>query len=136
MAVLPVTDDRETGPFFAAAAQGRLVYRACDDCQGAIHPPTAHCPHCGGWNTDWREAGGGGRLRSWTTVAHQIHPDFPAPYTVVVVELDETSDVRLVGRLDGEPDLQDGMPMQVWFETLAEGVTVPQWRPLAPEGRS
>jgi uncharacterized OB-fold protein len=128
--LLPFTHDRDTAGFFEAAAEGRLVYRACNDCDHALHPPTAHCPHCGGWNTAWRDAKGAGKLHTWTTVAHQIHPDFPAPYTLVVVELDEAPEVRLVGHLKGEPALEAGMPMEVWFESLGEGQpSLPQWRP-------
>ncbi|HEY2661283.1 MAG TPA: OB-fold domain-containing protein [Caulobacteraceae bacterium] len=127
-AILPNVADRETQGFFDAAAQGRLVVRACKTCDHAIHPPTEHCPYCGGWDTAWRDAKGTGRLHSWTVVAHQIHPAFPVPFTLVVVELDDAPEVRLMGRLDGAPDLSEGMPMQVWFETLEPGVTLPQWR--------
>ena len=127
--LLPYDTDRETAGFFEAAAQDRLVYRACDDCQHALHPPSAHCPYCGGWNTNWRVAKGTGKLHTWTTVTHQIHPSFPTPYTVVVVELDDTPEVRLMGHLDGAPDLEAGMPMQVWFDHIPDGPTLPQWRP-------
>lgn len=133
--LLPFTEDRETGPFFAAAAEGRLVYKACLDCGHGLHPPTAHCPHCGGWNTEWKAASGAGRLFSWTTVVRQIHPDFPTPYTLVVVELAEQPDVRLMGRLEGEPELAPDLPMEVWFERLGpDGPTLPQWRLAAGEG--
>jgi hypothetical protein len=128
--ILPFTQDRDTAGFFEAAAQGRLVYRACLDCGRGIHPPSDHCPHCGGWNTAWKDAKGTGKLHTWTTVSHQVHPDYPAPYTVVVVELDDAPDVRLVGRVDGAPDFKDGQAMQVWFEQLGEGGPVlPQWKP-------
>ncbi|HEY2751595.1 Zn-ribbon domain-containing OB-fold protein [Phenylobacterium sp.] len=128
--ILPFDQDRDTAGFFQAAAEGRLVYKACDDCGHALHPPTDHCPHCGGAHTTWRDARGTGRLHSWTTVMHQIHPDYPAPYTLVVVELDEAPEVRLMGRLDGEPLLVPEMAMQVWFEPLGEGGPVlPQWKP-------
>lgn len=129
--LFPNATDRETHGFFDAAAQGRLVYRACNTCDHALHPPTAHCPYCGGWDTDWRQAKGTGKLHSWTTVTHQIHPAFPAPYTVVVVELDEAPEVRLMGHMDGEPQLEPDMPMQVWFQTLPDGPTLPQWRPAS-----
>jgi len=127
--LLPYVEDRETAGFFEAAAQDRLVYRKCDDCSHALHPPTDHCHHCGGWNTAWHDAKGTGRLHSWTTVTHQIHPDFPAPYTLVVVELDDAPEVRLMGRLDGAPELAPDMPMQVWFERLGDGPVLPQWKP-------
>jgi uncharacterized protein len=131
MKMIPTTADRDTGGFFEAAAQGRLVYRACSDCSRAMHPPTPHCPHCGSANTFWQTAQGTGRLYAWTTVTHQVHPDYPVPYTVVLVELDDTPEVRLMGRIDGAPELQFGMPMEVWFETLAAEVVLPQWRPAS-----
>jgi hypothetical protein len=106
-----------------------LVYRACGDCRRATHPPTSRCPHCGGTHTDWKAAAGTGTVYAWTTVTHQVHPDYPVPYTVVVVQLDDAPEVRLVGRIDGAPALRFDMPMQVWFETLAPDVVVPQWRP-------
>lgn len=125
----PNVHDRETAGFFEAAAAERLVYRACEDCRHALHPPTGYCKHCGSWNTAWREASGRGRLHSWTTVHHSVHPAYPAPYTVVVVELDDTPEVRLLGRLDGEPHLSMGQTMRVSFQTLADGVVLPQWQP-------
>jgi len=127
--LIPNTTDRDTGGFFAAAAEGRLVYRACDDCGAALHPPTACCPHCGGENTSWHDAQGTGTLHSWTTIHQSVHPEYTAPYTLVLVTLDDTPEVRLMGRIDGEPELEPGMTMQVWFETVADGVVLPQWRP-------
>jgi uncharacterized OB-fold protein len=127
----PVTDDRDTGGFFREAAERRLVFRSCRDCGHGIHPPVPHCPYCGSATIEWRRAAGTGRLHAWTTVMHQIHPDYPAPYTVVVVSLDDTPDVRLVGHLDGAPDLQIGQKMEVSFEARPDGVVLPQWRPLA-----
>jgi uncharacterized OB-fold protein len=127
----PNAADRETHGFFEAAAEGRLVYRACKSCERGLHPPTAHCPWCGSWETGWREAKGTGRLYTWTTVTHQIHPGFPAPYTLVVVTLDEAPEVRLMGHIDGAPELAADMPMEVWFQALPDGPTLPQWRPAA-----
>lgn len=128
-ALLPITTDRDTAGFFTAAAEGRLAYRACNDCGAALHPPTADCPHCGGSNTSWHEAQGTGALHSWTTIHQSVHPGYPAPYTLVLVTLDDRPEVRLIGRIDGEPPLSPGMKMRVWFETLADGVVLPQWRP-------
>ena len=126
----PMVSDRDSGGFFAAASEGRLVYRACNTCQHALHPPTAHCPHCGGWDTDWRNAKGTGKLHSWTVVKHPVHPGYKTPYTLVVVALDDAPEVRLMGRIDGEPRVKAGTAMQVWFEKGEDGVTLPQWRPV------
>lgn len=128
----PITFDRDTAGFFEAAKEGRLVIRTCDDCGKAIHPPTAHCPFCQGWNTSWHASAGKATLHSWTVIAHSIHPAFPAPTTLVLVSVEDAPGVKLIGTLAGsDENLRPDQPMEVWFETLADGAVIPQWRPLS-----
>lgn len=128
----PVTFDRDTAGFFEAAKEGRLVVRACQDCSKAIHPPTAHCPFCQSWNTAWRASSGKGHLQSWTVISHSIHPAFPAPTTLLLVSVEDAPGVNLIGTLTGgDEGLEADQPMEVWFETLADGAVIPQWRPLS-----
>ena len=129
MPVLPVDDDRETGGFWEAARRHQLVVRVCDDCGTVLHLPRAYCHHCRSWNGSWQAVSGRARLYSWTVVEHQVHPAYPAPYTIVLVELDDAPGVRMVGSLPGTPELVEGQSMQAWFEERSEGVVVPQWRP-------
>jgi uncharacterized OB-fold protein len=51
------------------------------------------------------------------------------PFNVAVIELEEG--VRMIGNVfDISNDrLQDGMAVQVTFEDIEEGVSLPQWRP-------
>jgi uncharacterized OB-fold protein len=126
--ILPVTDDRDSGPFFAAARAGRLVYRVCRACQRGIHPPVPSCSYCGG-DGEWREASGSGHVHCSTVVMHQIHPDYPTPYTVFAVELAECADVRLMGRLEGKVDLPFGTPMRVRFDQVTDEIVLPNWHP-------
>jgi uncharacterized OB-fold protein len=130
---LPVTDDVDTGGVFAAAARGELAIRMCADCAAVLHVPVAYCHRCNSWNTNWQPVRGTGRLYSWTVVEHQVHPAFPAPYTVVLVELDDHPEARLVGQLPGRPELTVGQPMEAWFERLSDDAVLPQWRPLSQE---
>jgi uncharacterized OB-fold protein len=125
---VPVTDDVDTGGFFEAAERGELAIRICSRCDAVLHVPVAYCHRCGSWDTRWQAVAGTGRLFSWTVVAHQVHPAFPAPYTVVLVELDDHPEARLVGHLPGRPELQAGQAMEVWFERVND-VVLPQWRP-------
>ena len=127
--VSPFTHDPESAPFFAAARERRLVVRQCLDCGNGLHTPTVHCPFCGSWNTDWRESNGEATLYSWTTVMHQVHPAFPVPYTIVVIALRDKPHAHMVGMLPGAPELQAGMPMKLWFESLPDGAVLPQWKP-------
>jgi uncharacterized OB-fold protein len=128
-APLPVTDDRDTGGFWDAAAQGRLVVRECANCEAVLHLPRAYCHRCGTWSEQWREVPGRARLVTWTVVEHQVHPGFPVPYTIVLVELEAAPQVRLVGRLEGRPELVAGAVMEVEFERRGD-TTIPEWRPV------
>ena len=126
----PETDDHDTGGFFAAAAREELAVCACAACGAVLHLPRAYCARCGSWDTVWRTVAGRGRLYSWTTVEHQVHRSFPVPYTIVLVELDDAPEARLVGYLPGRPELTAGMAMRVWFEPVDdEGTLLPQWIP-------
>jgi uncharacterized protein len=127
---VPVTDDRDTGGYFEAAARGELVVRACSSCGRTLHLPRAYCSSCGSWAGEWREVAPRGTLYSWTVAAHAVHPAFPAPYTIVLVALDDAPGARLVGYLPGTPELAAGQPMEAWFETLGDGTVLPQWRPV------
>lgn len=130
--LLPVTDDIDTGGFFAAACDGHLAVRRCNGCDRVLHMPVQFCRDCGSWDGRWEPVAGTGTVYSWTVVEHQVHPRYPTPYTIVLVELDDLTSVRFVGRLDGAPDLAVGRRVEV---DLAEGdeVVVPQWR-LLPSG--
>ena len=80
---------------------------------------------------EWKPAGTTGTLHSFTVADHQVHPAYPVPYTIVLVDLDDVPGVRLLGNLDGAPDLTIGMPMRVRFDQLADGVVLPNWEPVA-----
>jgi uncharacterized protein len=125
---VPVVDDRDTGPFWSAAADGSIAICVCGQCGKALHLPKAYCHHCGSWNIGWRTVAGTGKLYSWTVVHLQVNPAFPVPYTIVVVDLDDAPGVRLLGYLDGDADLTAGQRMQAYMEDIA-GVAVPNWKP-------
>ena|SRR5438309_8813760 len=123
---LPKTTDPDTAGFFEAAGRGDVAVCACCTCAAVLHPPRAYCHHCGSWTIEWRVVAPRGRLYSWTTIERQPHAAFPAPYTVVLVELDEAPEVRVVGWLPGAPELVAGMPMQASFEDFGDGVMLLQ----------
>jgi len=126
---LPVVDDIDTGGYWAAAALGRLVVRACRNCAVVLHLPQAHCHACGSWDTYWREIAPLGTLYSWTVSHQQLHPAFPAPYTIVLIDLDDAPGAHLVGYLEGAPKLHAGMAFHALFDEVAPGVRLVQWRP-------
>jgi uncharacterized OB-fold protein len=128
--VLPVVDDPETAGFWAAVRRGELTVCRCAACGALLHLPLSHCPSCRSPNVVWEPVAPRGVLYSWTVVHHQVHPSFPVPYTIVLVELDGFDPaVRLVGWIDGEQDLFAGMPMRIRFETVDNEITLPRWIP-------
>jgi hypothetical protein len=50
------------------------------------------------------------------------------PYTVALVELADEPAARLISFLPGRPDLYAGQELHAWFEQLADGSTLVQWR--------
>ena len=127
---LPATDDLDTAGYWEAARRDQLTIRVCGHCGQVLHMPRAYCHHCGTWSQTWKEVAGRGRLYSWTTVEHQVHPAFPVPYTIVLVDLDDAPGTRLISYLPGSPELVAGEPMEAWFEHVNDDVVLPQWRPM------
>jgi uncharacterized protein len=129
---VPYASDPDTAGFFAFAKQGQLALRFCVSCGRALHLPRAYCSLCGSWEGEWRPITGEGSLHSWTRVEHSLHPAYPAPYTIVLVDVEGPA--RLVGYLPGAPELSAGQRFRVWFDDIGNGVIIPQWAPTdAPD---
>lgn len=125
-----MVDDPETAGLFAAAAERRLVVQACVACGHVQQPPRPRCISCHGADLGWRDVPQRGRIHAWTVVEHQVNPHFPAPYTVVLVDVDPGGGepaVRYLGYLPGRPDVRTGNPVRARFEELGDGITIPNW---------
>jgi len=86
------------------------------------------CPKCHSLEKEWAAVSGKGRVYSWVTYHESPHPAFKVPYSVVLVELEEGP--RIVSNLvDVRPEeIEIGMPVEVTFETIAEGVVLPKFK--------
>ena len=62
---------------------------------------TSACPS----TSDWHEVSGRGRIYSWERPWHPVHPALKGhgPYIVVLVELPDAGNVRMLGNLLGDP---------------------------------
>jgi uncharacterized OB-fold protein len=109
----------ETREFWAAAAQGRLLVKRCEDCQGLIWYPRAICPDCGSMRTQWLQVSGLGRVYSYT-INHRGEGAYAGapPYVLAYVQLDEGPKVmtNIVGTEDAE--LAIGAQVQVVFHLI------------------
>ena len=125
----PNVDDRAHTGFWEAARRGQLVIEKCKPAGHVLHLPRGYCHLCDSFEVEWVPVSGQANLHTFTIVEHQVHPNFPAPYAVVLVELDEVPGVRFLGNLPGRPELSIGMRMTVTFDALSDTVTLPRWVP-------
>ena len=134
---LPIRDDLNRA-YWDGAQVGELVILRCPQGQTYIHPPRAMCTAC--WNEQLvpTAVSGRGSIYSWSVMHSRGNPGFEErlPYAVLIVELAEQKNLRIVGNLVGsQPDeLAIGTPMQVVFEKVNEDVTLPQWRIAGKQG--
>ena len=129
----PVGDD--SGPFWEATREGRLVVQWCTACDRAVFYPRAFCPHCaaGRGALEWRTASGRATVYA-AVVEHRPEmagARFSAgePYCVALVDLDEG--VRMLTDVVGCPpgDVHSGMGVTVTWEPLSDGRQLALFRP-------
>lgn len=112
----------------------RIPY--CSKCKSFTFPPTPFCPTCPTQKLSWVKVSGFGIVCSTTTIRGTTVPAFQhlVPYTVLVVELLECTQVRLFGRLSSSSDQEVtiGDTVEVVFEEL-HGVTLACWKLTPPQ---
>lgn len=130
----PVPDEL-SAPYWAAAAQHRLVLQRCTRSRRFVHPPAALCPCCGASDLAFEEVSGRGTIYSFVVMHDRRVAGFEdrTPYVNVWVEPQEQPGLLLLGNLVGSPpeSAAIGAAVTVTFEDIAEGVSLPQFR-LAP----
>lgn len=131
---LPVPDE-VSAPYWAAAARHVLTVARCMVCGTLTLPPDVVCTACGSTDPrfEFTPVSGRGVVRSWTVVRQSVLPGFEVPFTLVDVELEEQTDLRLIGRLLGADasELSIGATVSVTFEDVGAETAVPAFE-LAP----
>jgi uncharacterized OB-fold protein len=130
--VIRLTPDEWTQPFWAAAADHRLVVPRCIECGAHRLPPTPFCWRCRSQDVAWEEHDGAGEIYSFTIIRHAVIPDVrdALPVVAAVVELPGTDGCRLIGNVvDCEPEaVRIGMPVTLDWYDVREGTSVPVFR--------
>ena len=119
--------------YWEAARRHELVVQRCDACQNFQFGPEWICHNCHSFDLGWHRVSGRGRIYSWERVWHPVHPALKdaCPYMVVLVELPDAGNVRMVGNLLGDPEqeVEIGAEVEAVFEdNPLEQVTLVQWR--------
>jgi uncharacterized OB-fold protein len=106
--------DRDTAEFWAAQNDHELKFQRCTDCGSVRYLVGPLCPECRSFGFDWIASSGRGVVYSYTVVRHQTHPAFPAPYTVLLVELEEGP--RVIAQLRAPEGTEIGIGARVRIE--------------------
>lgn len=111
--------------YWDGAADGRLVLQRCTSCGTVRHYPRVLCSVCQSFGVEPITATGRGTIHSWTIAHHAFDPAFAdqLPYALVTVDMAEG--VRVLGRLEGDPELRIGLPVAISFRADAEGRHLP-----------
>jgi uncharacterized OB-fold protein len=139
MTLLPATDAAHEAPFWQGLRDAELRMQHCPHCGNWQFPPLLSCGGCGG-AVEWIKVSGRGTIWSVTEIHRPVLPAFApfVPYLVVLVELDESPVLRMVGNVIPAgggainilrlTDVAIGMRVTTAIEPLAEGLYWPRWR--------
>ncbi|MGE3074778.1 MAG: Zn-ribbon domain-containing OB-fold protein [Dehalococcoidia bacterium] len=122
--------DRE---YWEGTRRHELFVQRCNACQGFQWGPEWVCYQCHSLDRGWHKVSGKGVVYSYERIWHPVHPALKeaCPYLVVLVELPDAGNVRMVGNLLGDPmqDVPIGAAVEAVFEDHdEENVTLVQWR--------
>jgi hypothetical protein len=138
----------ESGPFWEATREGRLLVQWCTACDRGVFYPRSFCPHCeaaggagrageAGGTLEWREASGRATVHA-AVVEHRPEAAGAAfsngePYCIALIDLEEG--VRMMTNIVGCPpgDVHSGMAVTVSWEPLSDGRQLALFRPAGSE---
>lgn len=122
-------------PFWEATQRHELVVQHCESCGAFQWGPEWACHRCLSFELGWQRVSGRGRIYSWERAWHPVHPALAerGPYVVLLVELPDADDVRMIGNLvgDGLGPVAIGEEVEAVFEDHPDAnppYTLVQWR--------
>ena len=129
---IPVPDEI-SAPFFEGAREGKLMLQHCTACDGWSFPVRERCPHCFAAKLGWCQASGSGTLYTFAIMHQVMNPGFAASVLYNVSQIDLEEGVRMVSNVVGIDNdaLRIGMKLDVFFESVGDGVCIPKFRPVA-----
>lgn len=126
--------DPLTQPFWDATAVHRLEIQRCTACGYYNHPPKRLCDQCTSPDLGYTEVSGRGKVYSFTVMRQTSIAGFEdkVPYTTMLVELEEQSQLLLVATVPGAgAGIAINQPVELWWEPVEDGFVLPQFRPIA-----
>ena len=117
-------------PYWDGCRQGVLLLQQCPGCGEFQFYPRIICSSCGGGNLNWQASSGKGSVASFTIVQRGITADYPAPYVLALIDLEEGP--RMMSSLIDvvAEDVRVGLSVEVTFTDWSDDIAVPEFRPL------
>lgn len=106
--------------YWEATRRHELLAQRCNSCKGWQWGPEYICHQCFSFDLSYERVSGRGRIYSWERPWYPAHPAVATgvPYIVVLVELPDAGNVRMVGNLlgDREQEVVIGAEVEAVFE--------------------
>ncbi len=126
-------------PFWEGLTAEEIRLQHCQNCGAWQWGPEWICHKCHSHDVAFEMVEPTGRIYSYERVWHPVHPALKdqGPYIVVLVQIPEADNVRMVGNLLGDPHqkVEFGSPVKAVFEHHeADGTkwTLLQWKVSRP----
>jgi uncharacterized protein len=127
-----LTPNAWTQPFWAAAAEHRLVVPRCTACGTYRFPPSPFCFRCRAQDIKWVAQPGAGSIYAFTVIRHAVIGALAdaLPLIAAIVELPDTDGSRLVGNVvDASPDeMFTGRAVTLDWYDVRPGTSIPVFR--------
>lgn len=120
--------------YWEATLRHELLVQRCNACKAWQWGPEFICNACHSDDLSYEKVSGKGVLYSWERSWYPVHPALRegVPYIVVLVELPDAGNVRMVGNLLGDPrqEVVIGAAVEAVFEDHAgsEPFTLVHWK--------
>jgi uncharacterized OB-fold protein len=114
-----------------------VLVQRCDACGSLQWYPRQLCSACTSFALSWTPVEPKGTIYSFTTQHHKTGSKFDheLPYSVAVVALDVSPEIKLVGRIDNVDveDVRIGMDVRGVFVDATEDVTFLHFEPVGED---
>jgi uncharacterized protein len=122
----------DTRSFWEGCADRELRYQVCEACGTVQITPRSVCSHCQSSRLAWKRSSAAGTVLTFTTVHRAPTEAFRAlaPYTIVMVDMDEGFRLMVNCSASLLPTLAIGQRVRIGFEDV-DGMKLPHAEALS-----
>lgn len=115
--------------FWAYCRDDALACQECSECGQKRRYLRRVCARCGSTDYRWTVLSGLGTVYTFTENYFPLTSEFPSPYAVALIDLDEG--IRVMSNVVDydEGELAIGMEVEVKFERVSDIISLPVFRP-------